>query len=137
MRESVNCLFESLLRPFCVKPLTVNTNEELRQNLNNITMRALHHFREKYSWTIFFNGQNELKLNENNYLQIILYFKGEKDKKCDRKIYKNREACFTRSCCNRLYTVIINVKLAETNKHFFFASSSKNKTNHLYNQIKA
>ena len=75
-------------------------------------------FCEKYSWTIFFNGQNELKLNENNYLQIILYFKGEKDKKCDRKIYKNREACFTRSCSNRLYTVIINVKLAETNTFF-------------------
>ena len=67
----------------------------------------------------FFNGQNELKLNENNYLQIILFFKRGKDKKCDRKIDKNREVCFSRSCCNRLFTAIINVKLAETKKNVF------------------
>ena len=120
MRESVNCPFESLLRPFSLKPLTVNTNEELRQNLNNIyTMRALHHFAKNIHGKYFFNGQNELKLNENNYLQIILFFKRGKDKKCDRKIDKNREVCFSRSCCNRLYTAIINVKLAETNKNVF------------------
>ena len=74
MRESVNCLFESLLRPFCVKTLTVNTNEELRQNLNNITMRALHHFAKNIHGKHFFSGQNELKFDENHYLQIILFF---------------------------------------------------------------
>ena len=30
-----------------------------------------------------------------------------------------------------------NKRKARRNKHFFFASSSKNKTNHLYNQTKA
>ena len=82
-------------------------------------MRAFHHFAKNIHGKYVFNGQNELKLNENNYLQITLFFKRGKDEKCDRKIDKNREVCFTRSCCNRLYTAIINVKLAETNKNFF------------------
>ena len=39
----------------------------------------------------FFNRQNELKLNENNYLKIILFLEEGEEKKYDRKIDKNRE----------------------------------------------
>ena len=61
---------------------TVNTNEELTpQSLNNITMRALHNFAKIiHIVNNFFNRQNELKLNENNYLKIILFFKEGEEK---------------------------------------------------------
>ena len=74
----------------------------------------------------FFNRQNELKLNENNYLKIILFVKaGEEKTMWPKNWQKHRSICFIWSCCNRLYTAIINVKLAETNSTFSYLRHPK------------